>query len=61
MEAERDRDVRGSIASAPWEKNAHAHDEGREAAIMRSRVERDPPKRFGRRETFRPLVMPYGA
>jgi len=23
---DRDRGVRGSIASAPWEENAHAHD-----------------------------------
>jgi hypothetical protein len=39
MVAERDRGVRGSIASAPWEENAHAHDGGREAKIMRSCVE----------------------
>jgi hypothetical protein len=25
--SERDRDVRGSIASAPWEENAHAHEQ----------------------------------
>jgi len=25
--SERDRDVRGSIASAPWDENAHAHDQ----------------------------------
>jgi len=57
----RDRDVRGSIASAPWEQNAHAHDEGREAQIMRPVLHRDPPKRFERRETFGPPVMPFGA
>jgi len=31
----RDRGVRGSITSAPWAEQAHAHDEGREAGIMR--------------------------
>jgi len=47
--------------SAPWEENAHAHDEGREAPIMRSVLDRDPSKRFERRETFGPPVMPFGA
>lgn len=28
---ERDRGVRGTVASASWEQNAHAHDPGREA------------------------------
>jgi len=62
MKTERDRGVRGSIASAPWEENAHAHDEGREAAIMRSVLHRDPPKR-SLDVVKRPIppVMPYGA
>jgi len=49
-------------ASASWEENAHAHDEGREATIMRVRaVCRSAEADSGRRETSSPLVMPYGA
>jgi hypothetical protein len=49
-------------ASASWEKNAHAHDERREATIMRVRaVCRSAEADRGRRETSSPLVMPYGA
>jgi len=59
--AERDRGVRGSIASAPWEENAHAHDESREAVVTRFVLKRDPPKWLECRETFEPPVMPYGA
>jgi len=60
--SERDKGVRGSVASAPWEENAHAHDESREAnhhEITRSMF--DPPKRLERRETFGSPIMPYGA
>jgi hypothetical protein len=59
---ERDKGVRGSVASAPWEENAHAHEESREAnhhEITRSTF--DPPKRLERRETFGSPIMPYGA
>jgi len=42
----RDRGARGSIASAPWEKDAHARPSGREARRPRfSRQGRGPPKR----------------
>ena len=42
---ERDRGVRGSVASAPWEKDAHAHSSaiGKRMRIPRSHD--DPPKR----------------
>jgi len=52
-----DRDVRGSIASAPWEEHAHVtHRQVREEAL-----DDDPPKRLGHRETSYPLVKPRGA
>jgi hypothetical protein len=42
----RDRDVRGSIAAAPWEENAHVRTPGREAVEFEaSRWHDDPPKR----------------
>jgi len=48
--------------SASWEKNAHAHDERREATVTRIRaVCRSAEADSGRRETSSPLVMPYGA
>jgi hypothetical protein len=41
----RDRGVRGSIASAPWEENAHARVQGREAVGAGPVLIVDPPKR----------------
>jgi hypothetical protein len=60
--SERDRGVRGSVASAPWEENAHAHDEGREATIMRLRVaSRSAEAVSGVVKRSIPPVMPFGA
>jgi len=59
---ERDRGVRGSIASAPWEENTHAHDEGREANIMRFRVaSRSAEAVSSVVKRSSPPVMSYGA
>lgn len=58
----RDRDVRGSIASTPWEENAHAHDNAVRHRSWGYALHRDPPKR-SRSVVKRsiPLVMPFGA
>jgi hypothetical protein len=57
----RDKGVRGSVAPVPWEENAHAHDESREANHHESTCWMfDPPKRFERRETFDSPILPYG-
>lgn len=43
---ERDRGVRGSVAAAPWEENAHARDSSREAVEHEDdALTDDPPKR----------------
>lgn len=47
--------------SAPWEDNAHAHDRGREVLIMGIASPVIRRSGLGRRETFGPPVMPYGA
>lgn len=50
----RDRDVRGSIASSPWEEHTHAS--GTDSRWSRSDV--DPPKRSGWREPPLPSSQP---
>jgi hypothetical protein len=58
----RDRGVRGSIGSAPWEENAHARSPGREAVELEISV-RITIRRsgLGCRETPIPPVVPRGA
>lgn len=53
-----DRDVRGSVASAPWEEYAHVTSP---SGVREEVLDVDPPKRFGRRETSVPLVKSRGA
>jgi hypothetical protein len=61
-EESRDRGVRGSIGSAPWEENAHARSPGREAVELEISV-RITIRRsgLGCRETPIPPVVPRGA
>jgi len=60
--SERDRGVRGSIASAPWDENAHAHDQAVRHPSWGYVLHRDPPKRSpGVVKRSIPLVMPFGA
>jgi hypothetical protein len=60
--SERDRGVRGSIASAPWDENAHAHDQAVRHQSWGYVLHRDPPKRSpGVVKRSIPLVMPFGA
>jgi len=60
-----DRDVRGSIAKAPWEDNAHARNEGGDPAplLEAKRLASLPIRRsgLGRRETLGPPVKPRRA
>jgi hypothetical protein len=42
---ERDRGVRGSVASAPWEEDAHAHRSATRQENEDTRSHDDPPKR----------------
>jgi hypothetical protein len=58
----RDRDVRGSVASTPWEENAHAHDNAVRHRSWGYALHRDPPKRSsGVVKRSIPPVMPFGA
>lgn len=58
----RDRGVRGSIASTPWEENAHAHDNAVRHGSWGYALHRDPPKRSpGVVKRSIPPVMPFGA
>jgi len=60
--SERDRGVRGSIASAPWEENAHARDQAVRHPSRGYVLHRDPPKRSsGVVKRSIPPVMPFGA
>jgi len=47
--------------SAPWEDNAHAHEGGREVLVMGTASPAIRRSGLGRRETFGPPVLPYGA
>jgi len=62
MNEERDRGVRGSIACAPWEENAHARVSSPRG--IRARGQRDMTIRrsgLGCRETSGPPIVSYGA
>jgi len=59
----RDRGVRGSVASAPWEENAHVRFSRPQGSRERSLALHDRPAEavFGRRETSGPSAVSRGA
>lgn len=59
----RDRGVRGSVVSVPWEENAHALRKPARAHVAREVASEVQPAEavVGRRETSGPPVTPQGA